>query len=154
MATRLVRARGLTAAAVAAEDAARRGAEPDEKSAEGTEANPVGIAPLGVDVLVVEAGLDDAEEHHIDDPYDKGDEKCKTREQRHEDGPYAVVARATQAEEEGKARDAGSCVGISTVHRWEGGEVRTDRVEDQHVGQVVDNIGVDFASARGRSVWR
>lgn len=37
---------------------------------------------------------------------------------------------------------------VSEYAYWGKGAVHTDRVEDQHVGQVVDYVGVDFASAR------
>lgn len=77
---RLVRAGSLTAAAVAAEDATGRGAEPDKERAEGTKADPIGVAPLRVDVLVVKARLNDAEEHHVDNPCDEGDEEGKAGE--------------------------------------------------------------------------
>lgn len=104
-ARRLVRRGSAPAAvAVAAEGTAQTGEEGEEECDEGTKDEPVGVAPGCVDAAVAHVVARNAEQNHLDNPGDEGDEEGEGTEQGHEDSASAVVGRSTETEENGQAR--------------------------------------------------
>lgn len=95
--TRLVRSPPGT---IAAKDAARGRDEADDEGDEGAEHEPVGVAERGITAAVADVGARDTEEHHLDDPRDKGDEEREGRDEAHEDGAGTMIACAAKTEEE------------------------------------------------------
>lgn len=92
---------------IPAKDAADSGAEPEDKGNKGSERHPVGVAIVCGIALVSEAVAGDAEEDHIDDPYDKGDDCGQTGRDRHDDCPKAMGGEAAEAEENGDEGEEG-----------------------------------------------
>lgn len=78
----------------------------------------------------------DAEEYHVDDPCDEGDEEREERGEGHEDGACAVVCRAAETEEDCEARKRG-----------------TNGVQDKRTREVVDDMGVEIGVNPKIRMW-
>ena len=90
---------GVASAAVATEGATEACEESEEEGNERTEDHPVGIAPGGIEAAIAHVAAGDAEEDHLDNPSNEGDEEGECADEGHEDGAGTVICGTAEAEE-------------------------------------------------------
>jgi len=119
-------------------DSARSRAETNQQSCQTAKCDPVGVPVLRgcTRDVVTYMVAGNTEESHGDDPGYQGANGCEGGEEGHENCAYAVVASATQAE-----NDRETC------------KASGDGVKNQGDGQTVEDTGIKFGIIVSQAIW-